>query len=333
LEGWVPPALAPFDSDPGECRPISIDALLPADSPRLGGEDPSHVQRLAQSEHELPPILVHGATMRVIDGMHRLRAAVLRGESTIHARIFDGSPEIAFVLSVRENIAHGLPLTLADREAAAERIIRTHPHWSDRAIAGVTGLSAKTVSGRRRRLSTGDTQTVRVGRDGRARPLDGAEGRRRVSAILGQRPELSLRQVAREAGVSPSTARDVRDRLLRHEDPVPPRQRTASPGPEPRGDAVLGPDRATLLHNLRRDPSVRFTEAGRRMVRWFETRAHGVNGWEQVVANAPPHCVFVLADLAGALAEEWREMATRLRQRQSNVDEHATPDTTRSAQH
>jgi hypothetical protein len=35
---------------------------------------------------KLPPILVHRATNRIIDGMHRLEAAKLRGDETISVR-------------------------------------------------------------------------------------------------------------------------------------------------------------------------------------------------------------------------------------------------------
>jgi hypothetical protein len=43
-------------------------------------------------------------------------------------------------------MAHGLPLTLADRLAAAARIVTACPYWSDRAVAAVAGLSPKTVT-------------------------------------------------------------------------------------------------------------------------------------------------------------------------------------------
>lgn len=88
--------------------------------------------------------------MRIIDGAHRVRAAQLRGRSHIEARFFDGSAADAFVLAVESNISHGLALTLAERSAAAERILASHPHWSDRAIASSTGLSAHTVASLRR---------------------------------------------------------------------------------------------------------------------------------------------------------------------------------------
>ncbi|MEV4443705.1 ParB/RepB/Spo0J family partition protein, partial [Streptomyces sp. NPDC049577] len=96
---------------------LPLTALLPADSPRLDGEDPQHVRELAGTRLPLPPIVVHRSTMRVVDGMHRLRAARLRGDESIAARYFEGTAEDAFVHAVRLNTLQGLPLTPADRAA------------------------------------------------------------------------------------------------------------------------------------------------------------------------------------------------------------------------
>ena len=59
---------------------VPVELLRHADSPRLDGESPDHIRTLAESGSDLPPILVHRETMRVIDGMHRLRAAILNGQ-------------------------------------------------------------------------------------------------------------------------------------------------------------------------------------------------------------------------------------------------------------
>ena len=83
--------------------------------------------------------------------------------------VIDGSEADAFVRAVQANIKHGLPLSLRDRKAAAARIVYSHPWWSNRAIASVTGLSPKTVAGIRRSTGESAPGDVRVGRDGRAR--------------------------------------------------------------------------------------------------------------------------------------------------------------------
>ena len=124
---------------------LSISSLLLDDSPRHGGENDEHIHVLAGSEEQLPPIVVHGPLMRVIDGRHRVRAVVLRGDDTIDAKVYHGTSDDAFVLAVRMNITHGLPLTRTERTTAALRIIGSHPQWSNRMITTATGLSAGTV--------------------------------------------------------------------------------------------------------------------------------------------------------------------------------------------
>jgi hypothetical protein len=110
---------------------------------------------------------------------------------------YDGSDEDAFILSGQSNVEHGLPLSPADRTTAAERI-----------IARVTGLSPKTVAAVRKR-STAEIPHLRarVGRDGRTRPVDAADGRRLVGDLLTENPDASIRQIALRAGISQGTAR------------------------------------------------------------------------------------------------------------------------------
>jgi hypothetical protein len=301
--------------DPVERVPISL--LLPADSPRLGGEDAAHVRLLAESDVELPPILVHRASMRVIDGAHRLSAARLRGQDSIEVRYFDGSEAEAFVLAVRTNIAHGLPLSRTDREAAAKRIIYAYPLWSNRAIAAATGIAATTVASIRSRMAAAaGGAPVRIGRDGRVRPVNAAEGRRLASQMIADRPTASLREIAKVAGISPATARDVRERVHRGDDPVPYRQRNGQAG-SAKGLRQAGPDRdgMTVLNNLRSDPSLRYAEAGRQLLRWLHAHAMRPGEWRELVDATPAHCAPVVAGLARGYAREWLEFARVLERR------------------
>jgi ParB-like chromosome segregation protein Spo0J len=309
-----------------DCELVPISSLQAGDSPRVAGEDMQHVQLLAESYSELPPILVHRKTLRVIDGMHRLHAAVMRGEEKIRAKFYDGSEEAAFVIAVEANTLHGLPLSLADREAAAARIVTSHPQWSDRAIAVVVGLSPKTVGNIRRDEAPNQPELrSRIGRDGRVRPLSSADGRRRASDLFALRPNASLREVARDSGISPGTASDVRERIRRGEDPVPPRQQSnAARGrpltPERQIDIILGRishggDREMILRSLRHDPSVRMTESGRNLLRWLDGSAIGATGWESAVDSIPPHCAYFICDLACAIAKEWLDVAAHMRRR------------------
>lgn len=298
---------------------VPVGTLIPANSPRQAGEDVEHTRMLASVDQRLPPIIVHRSTMKVIDGNHRLGAAILRGDELIEVRFFDGSEQEAFVLAVQTNIAHGLPLSLADRTRAAERIIASHPNWSDRAIASVTGLGARTVGNVRRRSLMGSEDEVkaRTGRDGRVRPLDNAEGRLKASAIIKERPEASLREVAREAGVSPSTVRDVRKRIERGEDPVPQVRRGRGDGHGANGGSPEGPRLASMLEGLLTDPSLRFTESGRTLLRWIFSRAIRSDERLDVANKVPPHCTYIVANVARVCADEWLQLANELEQRTS----------------
>jgi ParB-like chromosome segregation protein Spo0J len=306
---------------------VQVRSLLAGVSPRLNGENDEHIQLLAASEAPLPPILVHRETMQVIDGMHRLRAAQLRGQESIDVEFFDGSRTEAFIGAVKANIEHGLPLTLADRQAAAERIIDSHPHCSDRWIAATTGLGAATVAAiRRRNNPDGCKVAARVGRDGRVRPLSSEDGRRVARDVIARNPEASLREIARVAGISPATVRDVRQRMRRGDDPVSPKRVSSGrgrrvttvrqPRPEHGQSRSRGSLRnpALLLQNLKRDPSLRFTDSGRALLRWLEARASGPAGWQDPIEAAPPHCAYLVAELARSCAEEWLRFARQLEQ-------------------
>ncbi|GAA1975647.1 ParB N-terminal domain-containing protein [Amycolatopsis minnesotensis] len=303
-----------------EVTRVRIGELVAADSPRAAGEDQQHARMLAESDAELPPIIVHRQSMRVIDGMHRLRAAILRGETELDVRFYDGDEKDAFVLAVRANVAHGLPLSLNDRIAAARRIIGSHPHWSDRMIASVTGLAPKTVGGVRTRSSEEFTQSnVRLGKDGRTRPTNTAAGRLLASELLRENPAASLREIARAAGVAPSTVSDVRERLSRGKHPVPPRQRGAlaiesdehEPDPaEPRSESQTSrADRIAMLEALRKDPSFRFTEAGRALLRWLDSRFAETPEWERLVEGVPSHRARTVADLIHDISRDLSRFA------------------------
>jgi hypothetical protein len=303
-------------------------SLKAADSPRLGGEDLDHVAVLAEAGVCWPPIVVHRQTMRVIDGMHRLRAARLRGEQSVEVRFFDGGADEAFIAAVLANIAHGLPLTLADRKAAAGRILGWQPHRSDRWVGQVTGLAAGTVAALRRGSgAAGAPGQWRLGRDGRVRPVDAAGGRLKAQQEISARPEASLREIAKAAGISPATARSVRDRLRRGDDVVARAGGSGRGGGQqgagrPRNDSSAreqapGAGRGVdwSLQRLMRDPSLRYSEPGRRLLRWLGLHARGPGTMEGLIDVVPAHCGYLVAALARDCARQWLELADALERR------------------
>jgi ParB-like chromosome segregation protein Spo0J len=304
---------------------VPVSSLLGGLSPRLHGEDAEHIRLLAQVPTPLPPILVQRGTMRVIDGMHRLRAARLLGRETIDVRFFDGTEAELLAAALIANTGHGLPLTLADRQAAASRLIALLPRQSDRWIAEVTGLAPGTVAVVRRRDGHAGRDGTRVGRDGRERPVNIAERRKIARDAIIERPSASLRTIAALAGLSPGTVRDVRQRLLRGEDPVArkppsggqPLAKAARPsqGRRDHRAASSARDRLALLQDLRRDPSLRFTEHGRRLLEWLSVRAAGPGGLDALIDPLPAHCSYLIAGVARQCADEWLEAARRLERR------------------
>lgn len=314
-----------------------ICSLLPSESPRIDGEDPRHVLLLAGTDAPLPPILVHRSTMRVIDGMHRLQAAKMRGAEYIETTYFDGDERHAFVLAVELNSAHGKPLSVEDRTAAAARIIAAFPDWSDRRISSTTGLAAKTVAViRRRSTADGPQLNARLGRDGRLRPVDPVEGRLVAGQLIREQPQAPLREIAQAAGIALATARDVRQRVLTGQDVLPPRLRPrqqndrepvprtskapsravghdAPPGRR-RGDPAAVPvvDTTAVLAIIRRDPSLRMSEPGRRLIRLLSAHPADREEWELLMERVPSHHADSVAAIARLCAEAWSDFAQRL---------------------
>jgi hypothetical protein len=249
----------------------------------------------------------------------------LKGQETIDVVFFDGRTADAFLRAVEANVTHGLPLSHPDRRAAAVRIIASHPHMSDRALAESVGLAAKTVAAIRRRSTDSLPQlNARVGRDGRTRPLSSIEGRLRAAEQMAKNPEASLREVAQNAGVSPATARDVRKRLERGEAPAPSRPSAARGYGNAAGAGqaatpgvrslvrVMQPTSATALEKLMRDPSLRDKERGRRLLGLLHNNAVGAQEWSGIVAAVPPHCAALVVQLARQHAQMWLKFAQEI---------------------
>lgn len=271
---------------------ISISSLLLDNSSRQGGDNKEHIRVLAESEDRLPPIVVHGQSLQVIDGIHRVRAAVMRVAENIKAKIHHGTDDEAFVFAVRLNVAYGLPLTRADRTAAALRIIGSHPQWSDRMIARAVGLAAGTIVKLRRRSTAQNVQSkVRVGKDGRARPVNSAAGRLKAAELLVEQPTSSIRAIAKEARGSPSTVHDVQQRLRAGHQPVSEHHRDLELRATP-GLPHISPGRGVLDH---------------------PGSSTGID--VAAILVDPYHCAHPAAKLVREYARVWTEIATRLEQR------------------
>ncbi len=151
---------------------ISDISLDPDLQPRVGGLDPTHIRSLEETPDAWPPVVVvkQGSVHLLTDGFHRLAAAQNLGLETVRAELIEPPADgdlrsLAFSLNLR----HGRPLSLQDRRAYAEHILRTRPELSDRAIGEMTALSGNTVTAIRRELEATaqiERPTARLGRGG-----------------------------------------------------------------------------------------------------------------------------------------------------------------------
>lgn len=205
----------PTELEFGDCQVSFVPvALLRASGslPQLG-QDREHIDQLLASEAGPPPTLVHSLTMRVIDGMHLLRVAVLRGCQKIKACFFGGSAADSFMLAVQADRAHGLPLSPADPAIAAGRLPESHPQWLNRFVAKLAGLAPgrQQRSGTAQAGCTGSRTCLSAG----SRPLDSSQRRQVAYCILTRTPDTLLREDARLSQISVRIVHDVVERLHR----------------------------------------------------------------------------------------------------------------------
>jgi ParB-like chromosome segregation protein Spo0J len=287
---------------------VPVASLMRGDSPRLKGESKADAQ-LMMAAVDVPPIIVHPATMTVIDGGRRVTAAKHRHQDLIAAWFFHGTVEEAYVLAVAANAAHGLSLCTKDRKAAAARLLGMYPDSSNRAIADTTGLSHNTVAAIRRRWPTGqfDQLARRRGRDGKSRPLSSDDGRQAAADLIRAGHNKSLRKIAREANVSRGTVQDVRDRLLRGVSPLV--------SAAPRGAAlnVHFARAQAALKRLWNDPAVRSHDKGKAMLDLLSHSLRTAIDAQAAIRSAPEYCRNAMAEYAAACGDSWHRVAKDLR--------------------
>ncbi|MGW3269318.1 ParB/RepB/Spo0J family partition protein [Streptomyces sp. NPDC001056] len=313
---------------------VPLTALKNVIKVRLDGPDDRHTRALSESGG-FPPILVHRPTMAILDGVHRFHAARLRGDTHIAVRFCEEPLEKAFVHTVYENVRHGLPLTYTDRTAAARRILTAHPHWSDRYVARIAGLSPRTVADLRKGAQPATGPTHRLGRDGRLRPTDADERRRYAAEILRSEPDSSLREVGRLAGISPTTVRDVKRRIENGQQPVPRRSgktaaRTAGKGenasPSLQRDLVRGADPAdfpALVKRLCSEPSLRHSADGRLLLRLLDLHLAAQRSSARIASAVPAHQIATVAVVAARCRQIWHDMAAGLESTRRGPDDMA----------
>lgn len=318
--GWVSGQLVE-----GKASRVLISRLDLGFTVRSQPLNAERVQILAEAVEDLPPIVVHERSGQVIDGVHRVRAALSRGEEYISAILYDGSPEDAFVLAVRLNTSHGLPLSRAERNSAADRILRTHAHYSNRIIARIVGLSEATIRKRRSYVESAEFRSRgRIGQDGRIRPVVGADGRIRVRQLLAERPAASAREIARLASVSTNTVLDVRRRLASGMDAVLGSENVGGKGGDARAQLPVVSLPASIdlgllfektFPGLMVDPSIRHSDHGRFVLRSMRANWEVLNLGVEAIEAIPDRWSVPVARMARLYAEFWKNLAGNLESR------------------
>ncbi|MFF7871175.1 hypothetical protein ACFZCT_32690 [Streptomyces qaidamensis] len=162
-------------------------------------------------------------------------------------------------------------------------------------------------------------------------PLAAGEGRSRALMYLAAHPDASAQEVARAAHVSLTTAKDARRRARAvQEGPQttvqpndgPVREREAGrPAIEKRPRALpVCADPSLAVRRLRADPSLRFTEVGRKLLRTLDPSAPQPHDWAAMASSLPTHCAPLIAELARHHAESWRLLAESLTERMNSRD-------------
>jgi ParB-like chromosome segregation protein Spo0J len=250
-------------------------------------------------------LVVRQGDNTIVDGNYRYLAARELGHAHVSCIWFCGDDDEILVEALHRNRSHGLPLSLAEREAAAVHLIEFHPEWSNRRLAEACGLAPGTV---RRIRDSGpppaEPVSIRIGRDGKRRPADAQHARQRVLSALESHPTHSLRDIAGLAGSSPETVRSLKKRM-------------GAPG---LGE-VLALDPANALasdsaETMRwtSDSALQSAPASNQFLSWFE-KTTVAEEWQSFVNDIPLSRAYEVADEARRRASTWQSFASTLESR------------------
>jgi len=96
----------------------------------------------------LPPLVVvhDGATIRLVDGFHRLHALRRTGIPSVRCVVHEGDRAAARWMACSMNAAHGIQRSNADKRLAVKAAIAIKPGLPDHAIAAHCSVSANLVA-------------------------------------------------------------------------------------------------------------------------------------------------------------------------------------------
>src|SRR5438105_6640670 len=129
-----------------EARPIPVNelVLIPELSPRARLCEETII-RYMDSFGSLPPVRVQVGTKIVVDGYHRVEAAVRLGIEAIPATEEPIADDDLRLVAGLSNAAHGQPLTRGERNRLAVALVRQYGKLREEA-AGLLGVSPGAVT-------------------------------------------------------------------------------------------------------------------------------------------------------------------------------------------
>src|SRR3569833_460857 len=124
--------------------PIKDLVLIPELSPRARRCEET-VIRYMESFSALPPVRVQATTNVVVDGYHRVEAAIRLGLEEIEVKLENIDDEELKMVAGLANVEHGQPLTRAERNKLAVALVRTYGKLREEA-AELLGMSPNAVT-------------------------------------------------------------------------------------------------------------------------------------------------------------------------------------------
>jgi hypothetical protein len=133
-----------------------------------------------------PPITVYsnGTLSWVVNGFHRVMAALMAGKTEILAEVTEGDYRSAFLASAGVNRTNGVRRTNEEKRLAVSKLLQDAEwsQWSDEVVAGMCGVSAPFVGLLRKELTPNSSESSQVRR--------GKDNRLIKTGKIGKRPRL-----------------------------------------------------------------------------------------------------------------------------------------------
>jgi hypothetical protein len=161
--------------------------------------------------------------------------------------------------------------------------------------------------------------------DGRARPLDPARRRQAAAQLLADNPGASLREVARQAGLSPETVRKLRANPASVDGVAPVNGNGAADHRLPTATRLVRTGEPaqitkTALQALLADPAFRSTDSGRTLLRLLSMSRTVHDSGSDFIDKAPAHCLDRLIEAARTCARDWEAFAAQAERRRELLE-------------